>query len=183
MAGRIVVLNGVGSAGKSSIARALQQIARDTWLHVEMDAFLDMLPPRLLDHPDGYRFEAVSDDGHAAVAIHEGPAGARLMRGMRKAIAAMANEGNNLIVDDVLLGDSRAAYEDALKGLSVVYVGVHASLAVLEAREKARGDRLTGLARWQYHRVHAGMTYDFEVDSTDATPEACAEAIRSRFDL
>jgi chloramphenicol 3-O-phosphotransferase len=33
---RIVVLNGVGSAGKSSIAKALQAITRDVFLHVQM---------------------------------------------------------------------------------------------------------------------------------------------------
>jgi chloramphenicol 3-O phosphotransferase len=40
----IIILNGVGSAGKSSIARALQDIAMQPYLHVPMDAFLDMLP-------------------------------------------------------------------------------------------------------------------------------------------
>jgi chloramphenicol 3-O phosphotransferase len=95
----------------------------------------------------------------------------------------MANAGNNLIVDDVLLAGSRAHYDAALKGLGVIHVAVHASLAVLEAREKARGDRLIGLARWQYPRVHEGAVYDFEVDTTAATPDACAKAIRDRFDL
>ena len=42
---RVVLLNGAGSAGKSSIARALQAIAGRPLLHVQMDAFFDMLPP------------------------------------------------------------------------------------------------------------------------------------------
>jgi chloramphenicol 3-O phosphotransferase len=41
---RIVLLNGVGSVGKSSIAKALQAITSEPFLHVQMDAFLDMLP-------------------------------------------------------------------------------------------------------------------------------------------
>ncbi|GHD58475.1 hypothetical protein GCM10017083_41490 [Thalassobaculum fulvum] len=44
MAARIVLLNGAGSAGKSSIARALQAIAATPLLHMQMDAFLEMLP-------------------------------------------------------------------------------------------------------------------------------------------
>ena len=46
---RIAVLNGIGSVGKSSIARALQAIASQPMLHVQMDAFLDMLPAALQD--------------------------------------------------------------------------------------------------------------------------------------
>jgi chloramphenicol 3-O phosphotransferase len=62
-------------------------------------------------------------------------------------------------------------------------VGVHAPLDVLEARELARGDRAIGLARWQFARVHQGVAYDFEVDTSTATPDACAQAIAARFGL
>lgn len=34
---RIIVLNGIGSVGKSSVARALQREARRPFLHVAMD--------------------------------------------------------------------------------------------------------------------------------------------------
>jgi chloramphenicol 3-O-phosphotransferase len=43
-AGRIVVLNGIGSVGKSFVAKALQALVTEPFLHVQMDAFLDMLP-------------------------------------------------------------------------------------------------------------------------------------------
>ena len=39
MQARIIILNGVGSAGKSSIARALQAITAKPFLYVAMDAF------------------------------------------------------------------------------------------------------------------------------------------------
>jgi two-component system catabolic regulation response regulator CreB len=48
--------NGVGSAGKGSIAKALQTITREPFLHVAMDEFLDMLPETLWGHPDGIVF-------------------------------------------------------------------------------------------------------------------------------
>ncbi|MES0110599.1 hypothetical protein NKK46_13045 [Mesorhizobium sp. M0013] len=54
MTAKIVLLNGVGSAGKSSIARALQTIATEPFLHVQMDAFIDMLPPALQIMPTGF---------------------------------------------------------------------------------------------------------------------------------
>jgi chloramphenicol 3-O-phosphotransferase len=107
---RIIILNGVGSAGKGSIARALQAITTAPFLHVEMDAFLGMLPASMLGHPDGIVFEAVQQDGSPMVIIRNGEVARRCFRGMRHAIAAMAAEGNNMIVDEVMLGEQMAEY-------------------------------------------------------------------------
>lgn len=183
MTAKIVLLNGVGSAGKSSIARALQTITAEPFLHVQMDAFLDMLPEALQNHADGFSFETVLDDGKPSVVIRSGPVGVRTMHGMRHAIAAMAGQGNNLIVDDVVFNDEMAQYRELLSGFDLHLVGVMAPLAVLEAREATRGDRLPGLARWQYHRVHKGIDYDFEVDTSQLTPLECARRIQEEFQL
>jgi chloramphenicol 3-O phosphotransferase len=177
----VVLVNGVGSSGKSSIARALQGITSTPFLHVAMDAFLDMLPEALLDHPDGYRFETILEAGKPSVVIHEGPAGARLMLGMRGSVVALAAAGSNLIVDDVLIDGELGDYRVLLSPFRLVVVGVHAPLDVLEAREAARGDRMRGLARWQFGRVHRAMQYDLELDTSSAND--CAEAIRARFGL
>ncbi len=181
---RIVLLNGVGSSGKSSIATALQQIASEPFLHVEMDAFIAMLPAASFNQPDGITFETTHQQGKPVVVIRSGPAAARALRGMRHAIAAMAAQGNNLIVDEVLLGEDKAAeYAQLLRPFDVFLVGVFAPLDVLEARERQRGDRLIGLARWQYDRVHRGMDYDLHVDTGTASAMACAELIKQRFRL
>jgi chloramphenicol 3-O phosphotransferase len=180
---RIVILNGVGSAGKSSIARALQGIVGECYLHVALDAFLEMMPASRFGHPDGYVFETVEQDGKPAVVIHTGPDFQRALRGMRRAMAALAAEGNNLIVDEVLFGDELQDYRAVLAPFQVFLVGVMAPLDVLEARERARGDREIGLARWQFDRVHRGVSYDLEVDTSTASPLACAEAIKAAFGL
>jgi chloramphenicol 3-O phosphotransferase len=108
----------------------------------------------------------------------------RTVRGMRRAIAAMAKEGNDLIVDDVMLGGGAAQhYRELLAQHEVHFVGLFAPLDVLEARERKRGDRLIGLARWQYHRVHSGMTYDLELDTFIASPRVCAHRIKTAFKI
>src|SRR5262245_55362563 len=111
---QIILLNGVGSVGKSSIAKALQKITAAPFLPVEMDAFIDMMPERYWDRPDGLTFETVQEDGKPSVIIRSGPMAERTFRGMRQAVAAMAGAGNNLIVDDVMLGDELAEYRDLL---------------------------------------------------------------------
>jgi chloramphenicol 3-O phosphotransferase len=180
---RIILLNGAGSAGKSSIAKALQAIAKEPFLHVQMDAFLDMLPEGYTNRPDGFIFNSVDGNGEPQIIIIPGPVGERAMRGMRHAIAALAREGNNLIVDDVILGNQMAEYAALLADFELLAVGVYAPLDVLEARERARGDRMIGLARWQFDRVHAGIVYDLEVDTSGATPMECAMRIKEKFRL
>lgn len=183
MTGRIVILNGVGSAGKSSIAKALQEITETPFLHVSMDVFCEMLPPGYFDHPDGFRFISGEEVGRPSVAIETGPVGARLMDGMRHAIAALAARGNDLIVDDVMLADEPSEYCRLLAPYQVYWVGILASLEVLEARERSRGDRLIGLARWQFNRVHAGRRYDLEIDTDRLSVVAAARMIKDRFGL
>jgi len=186
----VVLLNGVGSAGKSTIARAFQKVAREPFLHVEMDAFLAMLPEACLDHPDGLSFETLTEDDRPAVAVATGAVAERVLRGLRHAAAAMASQGNNLIVDEVIFGNEATAqgnpiaeYRALLAPYRLCVVGVFAPLEVLEAREAQRGDRHIGLARWQFGRVHRGMVYDLEVDSGSASPQACALAIKRHFGL
>jgi chloramphenicol 3-O phosphotransferase len=180
---RIIILNGVGSVGKSSIAQALQEITDEPFLHVAMDAFLDMLPASCMDHRDGLMFENQSESGLPVIAIRTGNVVERTLRGMRHAVAALAAEGNNLIVDDVMLGSEMTEYRAMLSGFRVSFVGIFAPLAVLEERERLRQDRMIGLARWQFDRVHAGRTYDLEIDTSAATAEACAHRIKQTFSL
>ncbi len=180
----VILLNGVGSVGKSSTARALQAIASRPFLHVAMDAFLDMLPAHLIGHPDGLVFEPGEADGHPALAVRSGPVLGRAMAGMRHAVAALAAQGNELIVDEVMFGPANAQeYRRLLPHAELRLVGLFASLDVLEAREQARGDREVGLARWQHPRVHRDMAYDLEIDTADTTPEENARRIKAAFRL
>ena len=174
---RVIILNGVGSAGKTSLARALQAQARDVFLHVQMDAFFEMLPAKCIGRADGFTFDTLPQSGPPVVAVRSGPAGQRAMRGMRHAVAAMAGQGNDLIVDDVVLHSEWLEYDALLAGHEVSKIGVFAPLDILEQREAARGDRLIGLARWQFDRVHRDTSYDLTLDTSRATPEDCAAAV------
>ncbi len=180
---KIILLNGVGSVGKTSTARAIQAVAIRPLLHVAMDAFLEMMPQTLFGHPDGLVFDQV---GRSApeIAISTGPVLERILSGMRRAVAAIAGEGNHLVVDEVLIGkEAEEDYRKLLEGFDLHMVGLFAPLDVLEARERQRGDRDIGLARWQYDRVHQGRTYDFTLDTTTGSPEEIARIICARFDL
>ena len=180
----VIILNGVSSVGKSSTARALQTLTAKPFLHVAMDTFIDMLPKGMFGHPDGLIFETILDQGKPSIIIRTGPVIERAMQGMRHAIAAMAAQGNNLFVDEVMIGkDKEREYRALLSQFDVHFVGLFAPLDMLEARERERGDREIGLARWQYDRVHRDMIYDLEIDTTATTPLENAQKIRDTFGL
>ena len=183
MTAHIILLNGVGSAGKTSIAQALQTITADPFLHVGIDTFIEMMPPSSFGTPDGLTFAFTEEDGKPSAVITSGPFAQRVFRGKRLALAALADAGNDLILDEVIWDDELAEYQTLFARHDLKLVGVFAPLEVLEAREIARGDRAIGLARWQFSRVHAGRTYDLEVDTSKASPLECATLIRDRFRL
>ena len=184
---KIILLNGVGSAGKGAIARALQAGAQGPVLHVEMDAFFAMLSPRWQADPEVLSFMPSPGDP-GAVEVRTGPAGHRVWSGMRHAAAALADQGNDLILDDVIIDDGEpgtilAEYRTLLASHNLFTVGVFATLETLEARERARGDRQIGLARWQFDRVHRGCRYDLDLATDERTPEDCAREILAAFPL
>ncbi len=184
MTAHIVLLNGVSSVGKGSAARALQRIAERPMLHVQMDAFLEMMPPGSFGDPEGYTFDTRLEGGKPVTAITSGPILRTAMRSMRAAVAAMADAGADLVVDEVIWDPADLAdYRRRLAAHAFHAVGLFAPLEVVERREKARGDRTLGLARWQFEKVHAGMAYDLELDTSVASPEALAGLIKEAFGL
>lgn len=180
----VVLLNGASSAGKSSTARALQRVARRPFFHVAMDDFLGMMPVAGSVDPQGLVFTPVHASGAPAeLAIRMGPLAESVLHAMRRAVAAMADDGLDLIVDEVLLGgEAEADYRRLLARHRLLLVGIDLPLALLEERERARGDRLPGQARWQGARVHAGRRYDLMVDGALPAVDR-AEAIRDAFGL
>jgi len=184
MTARIVLLNGVSSVGKGSVAKALQRIASRPMLHVQMDAFLEMLPAAMFGAAEGYRFETTEQDGKLVTAVTSGPVLETAMRGMRGAVSALAEAGADVIVDEVMWDpEALADYRRRLAGFDFHVVALHAPLDVIEQRERQRGDRDLGLARWQYDKVHGGMSYDLELDTSVATPDELAAKIKAAFAL
>ena len=93
---QIVVLNGGSSAGKSSIARALQLTLPAPWLTFGVDVLIDALPGRGDDPRSGIVFEI---DGSISVT----PNYQAIENAWYQSLATMARHGTRLILDEVLL--------------------------------------------------------------------------------
>jgi chloramphenicol 3-O phosphotransferase len=181
----VIMLNGTSSAGKSTLASALQSRlseAGECWIVIGIDDFLGRLPwawvtygDHVGEHADeGIAFEVV--DGEVECRV--GPLGERMLAAYRAAVAAIARAGINVIVDEVLLSDDGwNAWQVQLDRLKVTWVAVTSDLDVAEQRERDRTDRMIGLARSQHGVVHRRAAYDVQVDTGTTDPAAAAAAI------
>jgi chloramphenicol 3-O phosphotransferase len=183
--GRVIVLNGTTSAGKSTLARALQRdlAARgEPWLVIALDDFFARSPAdwfRIGGHV-GARAEAgmVFEVVDGRIERRVGPFGRTVLAGYRAAVAGMARAGLDVIVDEVLLSaEDWEGWLVELAGLEVRWVAVELSLEATLRRERDRGDRVIGMAAAQFDVVHSFPTYDVRVDTSRLTPEEAAAAI------
>ncbi len=169
---RVIVLNGGSSSGKSGIARCLPVILPDPWLAFGTDTLIQAMPVSMLTSAAGIEF---APDGEVIV----GPQFRALEAAWIVGVAAMAQAGARIIVDEVFLGGaaSQQRWKNALGTLPVLWVGVRCESAVAAGREIARGDRVIGMAASQAELVHQGIAYDLEVDTTHTEAVECARAI------
>ena len=187
--GNIILLNGTSSSGKSLIAKALQEIFDDYYIHTGIDHYLERVPEKFHLASDGKNPSTaegslwVTPDGGKHVSeIRIGPVALRLFSGMYRAYAALATMGNNIIIDDVIF-DPRVLKDDVsiLHPFNVLFVGVKCPFEIAEQREQERGDRTLGLVQAHYDLVHSHGTYDLEIDTSILTSLECANQIKNRF--
>jgi chloramphenicol 3-O phosphotransferase len=179
--GRVIILNGGSSAGKTTLGRALQSAMPGPWLLLGIDLLIWTLPPEMINDPDGLSVhEGVITRGQLFMPLYEG---------FQYAVAALAGSGVDVLVDDLTLDGlvDQQRWNNALEGLDVSWVGVRCAPEIAGERESRRGTRLPGIARHQAESVHAGVHYDVEVDTgvLDLREElsVLAEALGQRWSL
>jgi len=100
--GRVILLNGTSSSGKTTLVRALQATLPDPWLEIGIDRFVFALPKAYLDQPlwsEVFRYVRPEGRDDGPFRIETGPLGRRLVAGMHRTVAALANSGLDVIVD------------------------------------------------------------------------------------
>jgi chloramphenicol 3-O phosphotransferase len=153
VAGRIIFIHGASSAGKTTLCRELQARLDEPFWHYSIDHFRDtgVLPP--------------ARGARGAFAwSRQRPA---FIDGFHRCLPALALAGNNLLVEHII--ETREWMSSLLRLLApidVFFVGLRCPVEVLEARERARGDRREGEARNDAAIVHTFGAYDLEIDST-----------------
>lgn len=186
MVGLIIVLNGTPRSGKSSIAAAIQTTFDGVWMNLGVDRFKPMAPERY--QPGiGLRPGGERPDLEPLIVV--------LYRAMYEAIAAHSRLGINIVVDvghhdaySVPLGILPDCAR-RLSGLPALFVGVRCPIDVIMERRRATWGSSHAAADsvpppvilWQ-QAVHVPGIYDLEVDTSELSPEACADVIRQRLE-
>jgi chloramphenicol 3-O phosphotransferase len=163
LGGKIILLNGASSSGKSSIARAVQGKIDEPFWHISIDHLRDagVLPLARIRSGE-FKWADMRQE---------------FFVGFENSLVAYVNAGNSLIVE-YIIEDKEWLKRVArtLDGMDVFFVGIQCPLDVLESREQARGDRPLGDARRDFYTVHDQCAYDLELNST-LLPELNADIL------
>jgi chloramphenicol 3-O phosphotransferase len=153
LSGKIILLNGASSCGKSTLARGLQQKLDPPFWHFSIDHLFAarVLPQARIDAGE-FPWTGLRDS---------------FLDGFHRCLPALAGAGNNLIVEHIIEEESWMPRLLRLLGsFDVFFVGIHCPLPELERRERERGDRRIGDARTDFAITHTFAAYDVEVDAT-----------------
>ena len=187
--GMAIFLNGTSSAGKTTLAHALQGQLEQPFLHIALDQFRDGLPARFrgLNSPagstgtQGLNVVPVIDEGIPYTRIEFGEMGLTMLRGMRRAMAAMLSADNNIIIDDIVMEkEFLMDYLSVFNGLKLYFVGVRCPYPVIEKRESNRPGRFPGTAYGQMKICHSHNIYDVQVNTAEHSPGTCALMVIER---
>ena len=155
MTGHIILLNGASSAGKSTLALALQRRLPQPFWHYSMDHLrvAKVLPWERIESGE-FPWRPTQRE--------------QFFEGFHNSIPAFAAAGNNLIVEHIVeTADWMRRLLALLQNFDVFFVGVHCPLDELERRERQRGDRRIGEARADFEVTHTFGRYDFECSMND----------------
>jgi chloramphenicol 3-O phosphotransferase len=165
--GKIILLNGASSAGKSTLCQAIQSRMEEPFLRFSLDFFMfhhGVMPTRR-DDSGAFSWQELR---------------AKLFEGYFNCLPALALAGNNLVIDYIIeTPEQLQGLARRLGHLDVFFVGVHCPLPELERRERLRGDRGVGDARKDLETVHTFSGYDFEVDSNRAPEEVANDIVQA----
>lgn len=192
--GTIILIGGLSSSGKTSVARELQKLFAQheaPYLHIPIDAFMQFLPEqwfsmdansKIQRQEAGVTFIDQGDEQGAKTKIQVGLVAMQLLAAYYPTLNLLAAHGNNIISDAVFNSDFLKYGAQQLAECQVYSIGIRCPLEITQARELARGAQdggYIGLSRWYAEETDANMhdLCDFIVDSAQYSPQELAEQI------
>ena len=182
-----MILNGVSRAGKSTLARAIQESVPGVWMHVGGDTHKACTPP---NRQPGVGLRP----GRNQVPPEVEECVPLLYAALYESIAVHARFGLDVVVDDKFHDSYTKDYgilEDCarrLVGLDTLFVGVRCPLDVIWDRRAKTWGQIRGevaqdvvdAVELAQRATHAHRGYDLEVNTSVLSPEDCAAVIARR---
>ena len=157
--GIIILLNGVSSSGKTTLARALQDKASEHYWYLSNDNFASVCSAKFIEEN---RPEAIN----------------QTMFLMGNTIKVFSDLQKNVVVDTLILSQSRyKMYSELLSDYPLCMVHVSCPIDELRKREEQRGDRIIGTAENQLPDLWVQEPYDVILDTFMLTTDECVKII------
>lgn len=161
--GRIIFLNGVTSAGKTSIVEALQERDDIFFYVVANDLFQEMVGEKFLR--ENY-WKYLSD----------------VIIMMYHTAKLFSDHGRNIIIDGILVERPEITphygqLKEILKDNPLDIVEVYCPLDICKRRNIERGDRYETQSEEQSMLMTKNISYSMKVDTSIYSPAECADAI------
>src|SRR6185436_17031450 len=171
---KIIFLNGCASAGKSTLAKAIQELSEEKFLYVGIDTLFGAMPRKMVGSDqkaeEGFRYVADPKTGDL-IEMKVSPYAGLVFSCLPKVVKLLADNGLNVIFDECnfikksntefLIGDYKTLF--SRHEFYMVNVRVQ-DLEDLKQREKQRGDRVIGMAELFYQKEkNFNYTYDLVV--------------------
>ena len=157
---QVILLNGPSSSGKSTLAKALQELIRNEgagkYEVVSIDDFMKIAKDETIYEDDVFE---ISGD-------------------MCEKVLELLNAGNGVIIDHVIT--SERIYDQLTENMASAClrtVRITCPLDILKSRELKRGDRCVGSAEASAEYLFPKEGYDFVVDTGAKSPEENAQLI------
>lgn len=164
--GKIIVLNGVSSSGKTTLAKAIQDAFVEPYVRLSIDDFINMMPSKMIETDLGntvYKSQTI----------------------MLQTIMMLSDAGMNIVVDNVMLTyfQTLKQYISALHDYPVLLVKVDCPVQELRRREAERGDRAIGQGERQMDDLEPKTMYDITVNTFTNTIPECVKFIEEKLSV
>jgi chloramphenicol 3-O phosphotransferase len=164
--GKIIVLNGVSSSGKTTLSKIVQARFPEQFFLLPVDILNEISPQK---GSRSYDVRLTADPKPVMSAIFG-------------CVKAFSDNGLNVIVEAVFAKNAHMTFDHFLNmfpdcGYPVMLVHVTCPLEELRRREKERGDRKIGWGESLLPILDPQDTYDMAVDTFQDTAEDCADKI------
>ena len=162
--GIIVILNGVSSSGKSTLAKIIQDRSAFPFYRLDIDDFILMAPEQFNDYDNkdfSVQYKFASKFFHV--------------------VKLYSDLGFDLIVPYMFFKNSESLLEfkELLCGYPLLIVNICCPVGELQRRENVRGNRKIGSAAEQLKLLETEFADSIAVNNYEKTNENCADIIIS----
>jgi len=176
---KIIIINGTSSAGKTSLATSIQNMADDCYYYLQMDRFHSMLPKKYRNYDNVPLTETVKKGFYfdENKYFRLGEYARNVNNDIFHVLKTLAERKRNVLVDIVMFElEDQKQISTLLKDYDCYIIRIFCEVNELNRREQARGDRFLGHAEKQIPIIDTEYN-DLVLNSTNTSPDKLAEEL------